>query len=296
MKKKYSKWIWLIVLTAWIVPSVALAAGGETDPRDKVPAPGGLKGIVFYYRNTSAYERYLHGASAGKNEDMESSIAIFRYFHYFSYNKWTFAVNFLQPFGTLHYKNTSGSVDERSSGLGDITGSITVWYPLSLEKDNMLWLSGAYYLTAPIGEYTQSKVINLGENRWNNRFMLSPVWKHGPFVLEVAGCLDLYTDNNKYTPADLKLEQDPVWTTTVHLSYDITNTFWIGGSYFYHTGGKTSYNGVKNDDAINTHKLLFSACLMTTPQTQLLIQYARDISVQNGFATHAIQARFVYFW
>ena len=294
-RKMFQKWILALILIISIVPSVTVA--GESDPRDAIPLPGGTNAVLFYYRNISGNQYNVNGNTAFKDAELTANLGIGRYVHYWAIDKWTIAVNLIQPFGNLHTELAASGIDQMSSGLGDTTGNVTAWYPLILEKDNMFWMGAAFYLTAPTGQYDQDKIINLGANRWNYRFEVAPViWLKGPFTLEVLGNVDIYTDNDKFTANSLTLAQDPVWSALTHVTYNITKDFWIGGSYFYHTGGETSINGVKQNDKITEQKLMFTTGFMITPQTQLLLQYAQDVVMDNGFKTSAIQTRFAYLW
>lgn len=284
-----------LILAVMICPMVAFA--GENDPRDAFPAPGGTDGVVFYYRNITGNEYHVNGTTAVRNAELNANLGIARYVHYFGLDKFTVALNALLPFGSVHTELSAAGIDEQASGTGDFTANLTAWYPLFLEKDNMFWLGGDVYVTAPTGKYNKEKLVNLGANRWNYRFEFAPIcWIHNRFTLEVIGGIDIYTDNSEYTSSSFKLEQDDVYSIFGHITYDITKTFWLGASYFYHTGGETKVNGVSQHNKMEEQKIMFTAAFLTTPQTQLLLQYATDVSMDNGLSSNAIQTRFVYFF
>jgi hypothetical protein len=113
-----------------------------------------------------------------------------------------------------------------------------------LSKDDMYWMACNIYVIAPTGQYNYDKLINLRENRWAYRLERAPViWKHGPCTLEVIFGADMYANmyrgNTEYTSLSLKREQDTIWAAMTHATYEITPTFWVGGSYNYHTVGET---------------------------------------------------------
>lgn len=289
------KRLWLIVLllTVFVLPIASFA--GESDPRDALPAPGGTDAFLFYYRNISGNQLNVNGNVSTRNAELNMNLGIARYVHYWAFGPWTVAANLIQPFGSVHTE--LGPLDEQASGIGDTTGNVTVWYPLLSKNDNMFWLAAGLYVAAPTGQYNNDKFINMGANRWNYRIEVVPVaWKYKAFSLEVVGNVDFYTDNDDYTVNHLTLKQDPLYSAFGHITYDVTKTFWVGASYFLHTGGETKINDVEQNDSVTEHKLMFTTAFQTTAQTQLMLQYATDVHMSDGVSTNAIQARFAYFW
>ncbi len=289
------RWIIALILLILVVPVMSFAAGSETDPRDAFPAPGGTQAFLLYYRNTTGDKLKANGNNAS-NIDFDSSMAIARYVRYWAFDKITIAGNIIQPFGyqDLEIPGGGGSIHGSSSGLGDTTLGLTMYYHWL--PNQILSIVSAYGI-APTGAYNHNNLVNLGSNRWNFRINATPfAWKKDKFTLELIGSVDLYTANSDYTASSVTLKQDPIYTVQGHVTYDITKTFWIGASYFCHSGGETEVNHVKQHNDTTEHKVMGTAGILTTPHTQMLLQYATDVDLDNGIPIHEIRVRFAFFW
>ena len=299
--KSLLRWMLTVILLVSVLPAVCFAAS-EIDPRDAIPAPNGTDAVLFYYRNIRSNQYNGNGNTVSNNANLDSDIALVRYIHYWAWDKWTVAAQVIQPFGYEHAEVAAAGLNQTTSGIGDTIFSGAAWYNLKADKDNMFWVALALYVVPPTGSYDHNNLINLGSNSWNFRVEFFPVvWKYNNFTLEIGGGVDFYTDNNDYTPASYNLEQDVIWTIQTHVTYDITKTFWIGGSYYRHSGGDQtiSKNAFKQDlnNSVTEDKVMGTLGIHLTPQTQLLLQYATDLgATNNGFTYHAFQTRLAYFW
>jgi hypothetical protein len=110
-------------------------------------------------------------------------------------------------------------------------------------------------LALPIGEYDNSKPLNLGQNRWYGRLGAPIVWQLGPWVpgrrttLEFLPAVWLFGDNSDFVGQTL--ETDPIFQLDGHLSRDLTEHFWASLDGAWYSGGKASINGVAGDKLNN---------------------------------------------
>lgn len=300
MKKKKTRW-WVIgiVLLALVVPTICFALGEDTDPRDTIPAPGGTDAFLFYYRQITGDQVRANGKYV-TDIHLNANVALARYVHYWApTDKITIAANIIQPWGyqELRVPNSGALVNDTTTGLGDTILAAAVWYNWLKSGSNMFWSGIAAYTIAPTGEYDHNKALNLGAHRWDFRFDIVPItFKLDKFTFEGIGAIDIYTENDQYTAANLDYEQDPVYSVVLHATYDITKTLWVGASYELHNGGQTEINGVKQGDSFIEHYVMGTVGVHTTPQTQVLFQYGTDVSLNQGIPTNQFRVRFAYFW
>jgi len=96
----------------------------------------------------------------------------------------------------------------------------------------------------PVGEYDNTKSLNLGQNRWYGRLGAPIVWQIGPWIpgkrttLEFLPAVWLLGDNTDYLGKTL--QTDPLFQLDAHLSRDLTHNFWasLDGAWF--NGGQSS--------------------------------------------------------
>ncbi|MCF8027940.1 MAG: transporter [Desulfobacteraceae bacterium] len=297
MKVKLILVLAVLILTL-MMPFTAPAA--ENDPRDAVAAPGGTDIFLFYYRNYNGNEFYQDDNRLDSNMDFDFNMAIARYAKFWSLadlgmDQWILSADILQPFGSINC-DLFGA-ETRASGLGDTTLATHLNTPYFIETGNMKYgMSAGLILTAPTGEYHKEKeTVNLGANRWSYEAEFTPViWHMGDMIFELTGSVTFYSDNDDYGVASERLETDPTYLLQSHLSYDVTDSFWVGASYYYKTGGENDLENVCLNDEADNQKLRFTGAFMLSPQTQLLLQYEKSVEVKNGIEQDYIGARFAY--
>jgi len=110
-------------------------------------------------------------------------------------------------------------------------------------------------LALPIGEYDNSRHLNIGQNRWYGRLGSPIVWQLGPWVpgrrttLEFLPAVWFLGDNTDYVGQTLST--DPIFQLDAHLTRDFTEHFWGALDAAWYYGGKASINGVSGDTLDN---------------------------------------------
>jgi outer membrane receptor protein involved in Fe transport len=107
----------------------------------------------------------------------------------------------------------------------------------------------------PIGEYDDSRSLNIGQNRWYGRIGAPIVWQLGAWVpgrrttLEFLPAVWLFGDNDDFVGQTL--ETDPLFQLDGHLTRDFTQHLWgsLDGSWYQ--GGKATVGGVEGDKLDN---------------------------------------------
>ena len=144
-------------------------------------------------------------------------------------------------------RNVSGFLDPRFRFSINFLGApaLSVQEFSSYQQD--LIVGASVQVSAPLGQYDENRLINLGNNRWFIRpdIGISKAW--GDFTLELSGGAFLFTDNDDFFGGK-KLEQDPVYTTQLHATYNLGRGVWVAVSGTYDHGGRTTVDGVHNDD------------------------------------------------
>ena len=84
-------------------------------------------------------------------------------------------------------------------------------------------------MSAPLGQYDDSKLLNLGNNRWSFRpeLGISKAW--GPWTVEVAPSVTLFSDNTDFF-GDRTLSQAPIYAVRGDIIYHFSPAFglrWI---------------------------------------------------------------------
>jgi len=136
------------------------------------------------------------------------------------------------------------------SGLGDPRLRFSVLLhgapALSLEEfadykqDFIVGLSLA--VTAPLGQYDSSKLVNIGTHRWSVRPEIGISKTFGPWTFELAPSVTFYTTNHDFFGGQT-LERDPLFSAQGHVVYHTRIGIWAALDATYYTGGNTTIDG-----------------------------------------------------
>jgi hypothetical protein len=108
----------------------------------------------------------------------------------------------------------------------------------------------------PIGQYSSSQPLNLGQNRWYGRLGAPVIWQLGPWIpgkrttLEFLPAVWLFGDNTDYLGGQT-LKTDPLFQLDAHITRDFTDRFWGAIDGVWYSGGRASLNGVQGSKLNN---------------------------------------------
>ena len=104
-------------------------------------------------------------------------------------------------------------------------------------------------VVAPFGQYDETRILNLGANRWafKPEVGLSQAITDR-ITLEAYGGIWIFTKNANYLE-NSKVEQDPLWTTQFHLTYSFgPGKPWIAANSTFFSGGTTYIDGAPQNN------------------------------------------------
>lgn len=139
-------------------------------------------------------------------------------------------------------------------GLGDPSAELSVNFlgapAMSLKEMRgfrQRWVAGASVkVTAPVGQYDPSKLLNLGTNRWATRLRLGVSRKINRLSLEAMGSMWLFQKNDDFLGGNT-LEQEPLYSAQFNAIYEFPSRIWFGVGAGFSRGGQARTNGVTSD-------------------------------------------------
>jgi len=143
----------------------------------------------------------------------------------------------------------------------------------SYQQDVIIGASLA--ITAPLGQYDDSRLINLGNNRWSFKPELGVSKRVGHVTLELSGAGTFFTDNDELLGNHV-LSQDPIYQIQGHLIYAFSNGVWVSLDATYFAGGSTSVDGVSNHDFQENTRY---GCTLTLPLNH---NHSIKLNASNG--------------
>jgi hypothetical protein len=103
----------------------------------------------------------------------------------------------------------------------------------------------------------------------------------GDITLELSTGVMFFTDNNDYFGGK-KLEQNPVSTSQVHAIYSFGRGVWASVSGNYDYGGRTTINGVQNNDQMSNSRIGATFAMPVNRNNSLKLYANRGVHTQSG--------------
>jgi len=96
----------------------------------------------------------------------------------------------------------------------------------------------------PVGQYDDTKLVNIGTNRWEIKpeIGISIPWRK--WSVEFAAGVRFFTDNDDFLQTST-FEQDPLYNLQAHIHYDLSRRQSLSLSSNYFFGGETYRDGVQ---------------------------------------------------
>jgi hypothetical protein len=203
-----------------------------------------------------------------------------------------------QAFGVLPYSwaQVSGRVLEQSrsisrAGLSDVRLRLSVLVRgapaatlLQLAKAPRRTIIGtSLTVVAPTGQFFPDRLINLGTNRWAFRpeFAVShPIGER--WLLDAYAGVWLFTINHSFYPGTSARSQAPMGSFQGHLSYNFTRKSWAAFDATYYVGGKTTIEGIGNDDMQSNARVGGTLALAVGRRHSIKLAASRGAIVRFG--------------
>jgi len=158
-----------------------------------------------------------------------------------------------------------------------------------------LIIGGSIQISPPLGQYDSDKLVNLGANRWFVKPVLGVSKELGPWTLEVSAGAFLFTDNDDYFKGNT-LEQDPVYTSQLHVTYNFGQGVWAAISGTYDYGGQTTLNGVEKDDRQSNLRFGATLSLPINKNNSIKLYASSGVATRIGNDYDLLGAAWQYRW
>ena len=268
--------------------SQALAA--ELEPRAYTNAPVGLNFLIAGYANS---EGGLSTDSASPIQDAHLNINTGVLAYARSLDVWGKSGKFdiIMPFSDLSGTAlVSGQPAERQvSGLNDARIRFSVNFigapALSMQEfadyRQALIVGASVQVSVPIGQYDPNRLVNIGSNRWFIKPDIGISKALGAYTLEFSTGVIFFTRNNDYYGGGT-LEQDPVSTTQAHITYSFAGGMWAALDATYDFGGRTTVNGVQQDDAQESSRFGATLAMPLNRNYSIKPYVSTGVSIRTG--------------
>lgn len=269
------------VCFVWGVLQSLPATAADVLPGAFTAFPVGKSAFQAFYTHIERGKQYVDGDVRPIDARLDSDVYMLRYHKLVDVGGYTVDPNIIVPYAELEGKGDLSSFG-KESGLGDVVLNAIVWLVNDPKKRTYFGVSP--YLFVPTGHYDNDRRLNAGENRW--KFVLQAGYTTAltdKVLFDLTGDVTLFGKNDDFGRSSADLEQDEAYQVQSYLRYKFTPAFEANAGFSHLWGGESEVDGVRQGNELRTTKYMIGASYMFGPSTQLLAQYGRDISVENGF-------------
>ncbi len=150
---------------------------------------------------------------------------------------------------------------------------------------------------APTGEYDETKLVNLGTNRWAFKPELGVSVPVGRWFLDAYAGAWLFTANDTFYPGDSVRRQDPLRTIQGHGSYTLPSHAWVAFDATWYGGGEAALNGGPPTTRQSNTRIGATVSLPLPKQQSIKIAASTGAAVRSGsdFDTLLVAWQIVWF-
>ncbi len=149
---------------------------------------------------------------------------------------------------------------------------------------------------APSGQYGNTKLINIGSNRWAFKPELGVSVPVKKFDLDLyAGAWFFTANDNFYTGHSIRT-QTPLTSLQAHISYTVRRGLWLAVDSTWYGGGQVTVNNGPPQARQNNSRLGVTASLPLSKGNSLKIAYSNGVSGTIGSNFSTVSAGWQYAW
>jgi hypothetical protein len=158
-----------------------------------------------------------------------------------------------------------------------------------------LIIGASLRVSAPVGQYDETRVVNLGANRWSLRPEVGISKAVRAWTLEFTAGATLYSANKDFFHGITRL-QDPIYSSEGHAIYNFRRGLWASfdGSYF--AGGRSTLDGVRSDNLQQNWRAGVTFALPIDAHNALRLYASRGVSARTGDNFDLIGIAWQYRW
>ena len=277
-------------------------------PRAYVITPVGFNAITLTWSYFNGGVN-LNGAIPVMGATGTFSVSSFTYYHCLDFFGRSANIAASVPYGVGTFQGTLEQ-QQRSvyrSGLVDFGARFSVNLmggPAMRGEKFAKWkqktlLGASLKVLAPTGQYSPTKLVNWGINRWafKPEFGYSERW--GNWLLDAYAGVWFYTINSASydLPVPKPQSEEPIGSFEGHLSYDFKTGTWISLDANFWWGGVTSLSGIQNLATRQTgSRIGGTAAWRFSKHQSLKVSYSNGTYIRYGGNYQTVQVAWQYSW
>lgn len=292
-----------LLTLAWLL-AASSARAQDIEPRQYANTPVGVNFLISGYAYTQGGLSF-DPALPVTNPDLDTSSAVLGFARSLDFWGRSGKVDFVVPYtwmsgsadldGESVSRNVSGFADPRFRLSVNLYGapSMTMKEFPSFHQD--LIVGAALQVSAPWGQYDDTRIVNLGANRWFFKPSLGVSKAVGAWILEATAAVTLYTDNTDFFRGQTR-EQDPLYAAEAHVIRSFSRGIWGSLDATYFAGGSTTVDNVAKRDLQRNWRFGATLALPINARNSVKLYGSSGVSARTGNDYDLLGIAWQYRW
>jgi hypothetical protein len=237
--------------------------------------------------------------------DLDTNSAVFGFARSLDFWGRSGKVDFVAPYtwlsGSAQFdgervsRNVSGFSDPRFRLSVNLYGapSLTMKEFPAFQQD--LIVGAALQVSVPWGQYDDTRLVNIGTNRWFFKPSLGVSKAVGPWILEGTAAVTFYTDNTDFFRGQSR-EQDPLYGAEAHVIRSFSRGVWGSLDATYFTGGSTTIDGIAKRDLQRNWRFGATLALPINVHNSVKLYGSSGVSARTGNNFDLLGVAWQYRW
>jgi hypothetical protein len=304
--------LWRPILFVSLCLGTGNCRAQQLTPRTYIVTPIHTNAIILTY-SFDVGDIVLSPTLPVSNTNGKLSIAVFSYFHTFSFFGRSANITGSIPYTVGRFNGDVNSVTQEvyRSGLSDLSFRFSFNLkggPAMDVKQFVSWkqkliVGASLTVTAPTGQYDPTRLANTGTNRWAIKPEIGLSRRWGKWVLDAYGGVWFFTENPEYFshnetfPGTNTHSQNPLGVVETHLSYDFNRRLWVSGDANFLCGGSTGINHIGSPGTyLANSRIGATASLPLGDHQSLKVSYSYGAIVRVGGRYHDFSVGWQFSW
>jgi hypothetical protein len=298
----------LLPLLLWLAGAFTQVAAQDLAPRAYVITPVHSNAITIV---GAFYDGGLdfNGTVPIANAKGTYFVPILSYYHSLNFfgRSANFAASLPYAIGTFQGDLVGQHQSIYRSGLLDATFRFSVNVlggPAMQAKEMAKWkqkrlLGLSIKMVAPTGQYSSTKLVNWGSNRWAFKPEIGYSQDWGRWVLDGYAGVWFYTSNSAFFagPVSKPQSEAPIGSLEGHVSYDVKPRLWVSLDANFWAGGITSLSGVQNlATKQSSSRVGVTASFPISKHQSIKVSYSDGAYIRFGGNYRSVSAAWQYSW
>lgn len=292
-----------LLTLAWLL-AASSARAQDIEPRQYANTPVGVNFLISGYAYTQGGLSF-DPALPVTNPDLDTSSAVLGFARSLDFWGRSGKVDFVVPYtwmsgsadldGEPLSRTVSGFADPRFRLSVNLYGAPSLpmnEFP-SFQQD--LIVGAALQVSAPWGQYDDTRIVNIGTNRWFFKPSLGVSKAVGAWILEATAAVTLYTDNTDFFRGQTR-EQDPLYAAEAHVIRSFSRGIWGSIDATYFAGGSTTVDNVAKRDLQRNWRFGATLALPINARNSVKLYGSSGVSARTGNDYDLLGVAWQYRW